>query len=65
MPNPVFARRVESIVSNGLADAFLQIEGYVRNGYGTNEDVRDALALCWGDVMLEDWDDWLNEGFAE
>ena len=57
MPNPVFARRVESIVSNKLADAFLQIDGYVRNGNGTNEDVRDALAQCWGDVMLEDWDE--------
>ena len=57
MPNPVFARKVESIVSNKLADAFLQIDGYVRTGYGTNEDVRDALARCWGDVMLEDWDE--------
>ena len=57
MPNPAFARRVESIVSNKLADAFFQIDGYVRNGYGTNEDVRDALAQCWGDVMLEDWDE--------
>ena len=57
MPNPVFARRVESIVSDKLADAFLRIDGYVRNGFGTNEDVRDALAQCWGDAMLEDWDE--------
>ena len=56
MPNPAFARRVESIVSNKLADAFLQIDGCIRYGYGTNEDVRDALAQCWGEVMLEDWD---------
>ena len=65
MPNHVFARRVEAIVSNKLADAFSEIDGYVRNGYGTNEDVRDALAQCWGDVMLEDWDAWLEDGFAE
>ena len=57
MSNPVFARRVESIVSNKLADAFLEIDGYIRNGYGTNEDVRYALAQCWGDEMLEAWDE--------
>ena len=55
------SRWIDARISDALARAFDQIDGYQRDGYCTEQDVTEALELGWGDAVAEGWREYIEE----
>lgn len=55
------SRWINARISDALARAFEQIDGYQRDGYCTTQDVEIALLTGWDEAMLEGWREWREE----
>jgi len=55
------SRWIDARISDALSRAFDQIDGYQRDGYCTEADVETALAMGWGDGVLDGWREYIGE----
>lgn len=58
------SRWIDARISDALARAFEQIDGYQRDGYCTPQDVETALSMGWDEAVLEGWREWREDNDA-